>query len=231
VEYFKGLHVPVEYFGNPLVDEVSKFKAGFEGVDAWKKKHTFGEKPLVALLAGSRRKEIENMLPPMVKVASEHPDYTFVVAGAPSIDPDLYRQYIDGSEVKVVYGETYPLLEASLAGLITSGTATLEAALFDLPQAVLYRTGTWAYHLVKPLIKINFISLVNLIYGKQLILEIIQKDLYGRSSRELSRMLKDDAYRKGIRDGYAALRSKLGEEGVSKRIAGRMVELLKQKTA
>jgi len=230
VEYFKGFDMQVEYFGNPLVDEVHRFKRRFEGVNAWKKKHELGEKPLVALLAGSRRKEIESTLPPMLKVASEHPDYTFVVAGAPSIDPDLYSQYLDGSEVKIVYGETYSLLEASFAGLITSGTATLEAALFDLPQAVLYKTGTLAYYIVKPLIKINFISLVNLIYGKQLVLEIIQKDLYGRSQNELSRILEDDEYRKGMKDGYRALRTGLGEEGVSKRIAGKMLELLKQKT-
>ena len=228
VEYFKGFDVPVEYFGNPLVDEVHRFKSGFEGVKPWRKKHGMGEKPLVALLAGSRKKEIESTLPPMVKVATEHPAYTFVVAGAPSIDPDMYKQFLDGSEVKIVFGETYPLLEASFAGLITSGTATLEAALFDLPQAVLYKTGTWAYHIVKPLIKINFISLVNLIYGKQLVLEIIQKDLYARSQKELSRILEDETYRKGMKEGYRALRLELGDEGVSERIAGKMVELLKQ---
>jgi lipid-A-disaccharide synthase len=229
--YFKKFKVPVEYFGNPLVDEVGRFKREFEGAAAWRKKHKLGEKPLVALLAGSRKTEIASMLPPMLEVAKEHPGYTFVVAGAPSIDPDLYKLYLDGSEVKIVFGETYALLETSFAGLITSGTATLEAALFDLPQAVLYKTSTWAYHLVKPLIKINFISLVNLIYGKQLVLEIIQKDLYERSGKELSRILKDDAYRAGMNKGYKALRSELGEEGVSARIAQKMVELLKQKTA
>ncbi|MEN8203845.1 MAG: lipid-A-disaccharide synthase [Bacteroidota bacterium] len=230
VEYFKRFHMKAEYFGNPLVDEVSRFRRGFEGADAWKKIHKLGPKPLVALLAGSRKKEIESTLPSMVKVASEHPGYTFVVAGAPSIEPALYGQFLDGSDVKIVYGETYSLLEASFAGLITSGTATLEAALFDLPQAVLYRTGTWAYHIVKPLIKINFISLVNLIHGKQLVLEIIQKDLYGRSQKELSRILEDADYREGMKEGYKALRSELGEEGVSERIAKHMVELLKQNT-
>ena len=230
VAYFKQLKVPVEYFGNPLVDEVGRFKREFDGAASWKETHKLGEKPLVALLAGSRKKEIESILPPMVQVAAEHPDYTFVVAGAPSIEPELYRQYLNDSEVKIVYGETYALLEASFAGLITSGTATLEAALFNLPQAVLYKTSTWAYHLVKPLIKINFISLVNLISGKQLVLEIIQKDLYERSRTELSRILEDEAYRAGIIKGYKALRSELGEEGVSARIAGKMVELLKQKT-
>lgn len=228
VNYFKRFGVKVEYFGNPLVDEASRFRKGFEGVDSWKKKHGLGEKPLVALLAGSRTKEIESTLPPMLEVASKHPEYQFVVAGAPSIEPAMYRQYLEGTGVKIVYGETYSLLESSFAGLITSGTATLEAALFDLPQAVLYKTGTWAYHIVKPLIKINFISLVNLIYGKQLVLEIIQKDLYGRSEKELSRILEEDGYRKEMKEGYQAIRKELGTEGVSERIAGQMVKLLKQ---
>jgi len=227
VEYFKRFQVKVEYFGNPLVDEVGRFRKGFEGAEAWRKKHQLGHKPLVALLAGSRTKEIESTLPPMLRLASEHPGYTFVVAGAPSIERALYDLYLKDSEVKIVYGETYPLLETSFAGLITSGTATLEAALFDLPQAVLYKTSTWAYHIVKPLIKINFISLVNLIYGKQLVLEIIQKDLYGRSEEELSRILEDADYRKGMKEGYQAIRKELGEKGVSERIAGQMVELLK----
>jgi len=231
VAYFKNLKVPVEYFGNPLVDEVGRFKREFDGADSWRKKHKLGQKPLVALLAGSRKKEIESMLPPMVQVAAEHPGYTFVVAGAPSIEPGFYEPYLEASEVKVVYGETYPLLEAATAGLITSGTATLEAALFDLPQAVLYKTRAWAYHLVKPLIKINFISLVNLIFGKQLVLEIIQKDLYTRSKLELARILEDEEYRKAMKAGYKTLRAALGEEGVSARIAGKMVEFLKQKTA
>jgi len=228
VDYFKRFKMDVEYFGNPLVDEVFRFRSGFEGVEAWKKKHQLDQKPLVALLAGSRKREIETTLPTMVKIAEKHPEYTFVVAGAPSIEPAMYEQYFESSDVKIVYGETYPLLEAAFAGLITSGTATLEAALFDLPQAVLYRTSTLAYRIVKPLIKINFISLVNLIYGKQLVLEIIQKDLYSRAQIELSRILEDAEYRKGMKEGYQAIRSELGEEGVSERIAKQMVGFLKQ---
>lgn len=228
VAYFKRFSMEVEYFGNPLVDEVLRFRKEFEGVDAWRQKYNLGQKPLVALLAGSRKREIETTLPAMARISAEHPGYTFVVAGAPSIEPALYDQYLDGSDVKIVYGETYPLLEASFAGLITSGTATLEAALFNLPQAVLYKTSTLGYHIVKPLIKINFISLVNLIYGKQLVLEIIQKDLYGRSRLELSRILEDADYRNQMKAGYNELRSELGEEGVSGRIAKKMVELLKQ---
>lgn len=226
VEYFHRFGMEVEYFGNPLVDEISGFRKGFEGQDAWRIKHGLDQRPIVALLAGSRRKEIESMLPPMVRVASEHPEYQFVVAGAPSIESSLYDQYLQGTDVGIVLQETYALLDSATAGLITSGTATLEAALFDVPQTVLYKTRLVAYCIGKRLIKINFISLVNLIYGKQLVVEIIQKDLFRRTAAELSRILQDTEYRARMKEGYKALQTDLGEPGVSGRIGRRMVELL-----
>ena len=227
VEYFRGVGMGVEYFGNPLVDGINDFRKGFEGGEAWRSKHGMDNKPIVALLAGSRRKEIETMLPPMVKVAGEHPQYRFVVAGAPSIEPAMYDQFLQGTDVDIVYQETYALLESAMAGLITSGTATLEAALFDVPQVVLYKTGSLAYGIGKRLIKINFISLVNLILGKQLVVEIIQKELYGRATAELSRIMQNKEYRRGMKEGYKTLKMDLGKPGVSERIGRRMVELLK----
>ena len=217
----------VEYFGNPLVDGVCEFRNEFEGIQAWKHAHKLDDKPIVALLAGSRRKEIEYLLPEMVRVARNYPGYRFVVAGAPSIDPALYDRYLHGSEVGIVYHETYALLESSIAGLITSGTATLETALFEVPQVVLYKTGSLAYVIGKRLIKINFVSLVNLILGRLLVLEIIQKDIFQRTRSELEKILKDDSYRSQMKKGYRALKADLGEHGVSGRIGGRMVELLK----
>jgi lipid-A-disaccharide synthase len=218
----------VEYFGNPLVDGVSDFRKEFEGQETWRSKHGLDHRPIVALLAGSRRKEIETMLPPMVGVSGQHPEYQFVVAGAPSIETSLYDQYLQGTKVRIVHRETYGLLESAMAGLITSGTATLEAALFDVPQTVLYKTGLVAYGIGKRLIKTNFISLVNLILGKQLVVEIIQKDLFRRAADELSRILKDPEYRAGMKEGYKALQTDLGEPGVSGRIGRRMVELLNE---
>ncbi len=226
-EYFKGFDIHVEYFGNPLVDEIASFRSKFEGSESWKKRHGIDQKPLIALLAGSRKREIETTLPSMLKVASEHPEYQFVVAGAPSIEASMYEDFLKGTDVKIVFGETYPLLESAFAGLITSGTATLEAGLFNLPQAVLYRTSALGYRIVKPLINVNFISLVNLIYGKQLVLEIIQKDLYERSAHELSKILDDKEYREGMLKGYEAIGADLGAPGVSERIGKRMIELLK----
>lgn len=227
VKFFRDFHMEVEYFGNPLVDQVNAFWEQFEGAASWRQNKGLGQKPLVALLAGSRIKEIETTLPAMLNLAREHPAYQFVVAGAPSIDAMVYERYLRGTDVKIVYNETYALLASSLAGLVNSGTATLEAALFEVPQVVLYRTSKLAYGIAKRLIKINFISLVNLIYGKKLVEEVIQKDLAGRTRGELNRILSDANYRQGILEGYRILKSDLGKPGVSKRIGARMVELLK----
>lgn len=226
VEFFRGHDMEVEYFGNPLVDQVAAFRDVFEGEKAWKEAHGLGEKPLVALLAGSRVKEIETTLESMLSLVKEHPAYQFVVAGAPSIDPALYEGLLRDSDVKIVYNETYSLLASSRAGLVNSGTATLEAALFELPQVVLYRTSSLAYSIGKRLIKVNFISLVNLILGKKLVEEVIQKDLAPRTRGELSRILEDDSYRASMKEGYRELINSLGVRGVSRRLGKRMIELI-----
>jgi len=227
VQFFRAFHMDVEYFGNPLVDQVSSFREQFRDTGEWPRQHGFGERPLVALLAGSRVREIESTLPDMLALTGDFPDYQFVVAGAPSMDPSVYQKFLQGTDVKIVYNETYALLATSTAALVNSGTATLETALFDLPQVVLYRTGKLAYGIAKRLIKINFISLVNLIYGKKLVEEFIQKDLTPRTRKELKRILTDGPYREGMLEGYRHLKGELGEPGVSGRIGARMVELLK----
>jgi lipid-A-disaccharide synthase len=226
-EFFGRFNMEVEYFGNPLVDEVARFREQFAGEGEWRRKHGFGDLPLVALLAGSRIKEIETTLPSMLTLAGEHPDYQFVVAGAPSIESSTYQHYLEGTNVKLIYNETYALLTCAKAGLVNSGTATLEAALFELPQVVLYRTSKLAYSIAKRLIKIKFISLVNLIYGKKLVEEVVQKDMTDRTRKELNRILTDEGYREEMQEGYRVLKSELGEAGVSQRIGDRMIELLK----
>jgi lipid-A-disaccharide synthase len=149
-----------------------------------------------------------------------------VVAGAPSIDPDIYTGYLKDSDIRVVFGETYALLESAVAGVINSGTATLEAALFELPQVVIYKTGKMAYAIAKRLIKVKFISLVNLILGHRLVEEIIQRQMLEGTGKELARILEDEPYRKGMVQGYRQLAMGLGEPGVAQRISRRMVELL-----
>lgn len=227
VEFFRKFGMDVEYFGNPLVDQVARFREKFEGEEQWRRNNDFDDLPLVALLAGSRVKEIETTLPTMLTLAGEHPAYQFVVGAAPSIPSSIYDRYLKGTSVKIVYNETYELLASAEAAMVNSGTATLEAALFELPQLVLYRTSKLAYSIAKRLIKINFISLVNLIYGKKLVEEIIQKDMTPRSRKELERILNDKSFRTEMLEGYRVLKGELGEPGVSRRIGARMIELLK----
>ena len=228
--FYRSLGIDVEYFGNPLVDEGERFRKGSGGSDGWKLSNGLDRRPVVALLPGSRRREIEALLPAMVKMAADHPAYRFVVAGAPSLEPSFYEQFLEGSGVGIVFGQTYPLLETAMAGVVTSGTATLEAALFDVPQVVVYRTGPLAYYIGKRIIKINFISLVNLILGRELVREIIQKDISGRAGTVLAGILDDESTRREISEGYRELRAGLGEEGVSERIGRRMAELVKEDT-
>lgn len=227
VDFYRQFDMEVEYEGNPLVDQVAGFKEEFEGEEEWRRKHKLDKLALVALLCGSRIKEIETTLPSMLILAAENPEFQFVVAGAPSMDHSIYERYLSGTDVKIVYNETYALLACSKAALVTSGTATLEAALFEIPQVVLYRTSLLAYNIAKRLIKINFISLVNLIYGKKLVEEVIQKDLTGRTRAYLELILKDDLYRSRMQEGYRQMKPGLGERGVSQRIGERMIELLK----
>ena len=227
MEFFRRFGMEVEYFGNPLVDQVQAFREDFEGKESWTKQKGLDQKPLVALLSGSRIKEIETTLPTMIRLAEERNEYQFVVAGAPSIDPEVYEGYLKTTQLKIVFGETYALLASATAGVINSGTATLEAALFELPQVVLYKTSKLAYAIAKRLIKVNFISLVNLIYGKRLVEEIIQKNLLEQTRTELARILDDRTYREGMQQGYRELIGGLGEPGVTRRISQRMIFLLK----
>jgi len=228
VPFYRDFGMEVAYFGNPLVDGVRGFLEGFEGAERWKASRGLDDRPVVALLAGSREKEIQRTLPAMVLMAAEHPGYQFVVAGAPSIDPGFYETWLEGTDVGIVHGETYALLASSFAGVVTSGTATLEAALFGVPQVVVYRTGSMAYAIARRIVKINFISLVNLILDRGLVLEVIQHNLYPGAGAELSRILEDPGYRERILEGYRELGTLLGERGVAERIAAHMVELLQK---
>ena len=224
--FFREYGIEAEYFGNPLVDRVQAFRKQFEGETAWKKRVGLDERPVIALLAGSRRREIQGLLPDMVATAALHPEYQFVIAGAPSIPVELYEPFLKEGSVKFVSGETYALLEIARAGMVCSGTATLEAALLGVPQVVMYRTGKVAYSIAKRLIKINFISLVNLIAGRGIVREVIQKNMFQDASGELALILEDSRYRDAMLKGYAEVGKTLGGGGISGRIAARMVNLL-----
>lgn len=229
VEFYRKHGYPVHYVGNPCVDAVDAFRKSFkETFDDFVSAHHWGKKPVVALLAGSRKQEIKDNLQLMIQAARSFPDYQFVVAGAPGIEPDFYRQYID-ADTEIVFGETYRLLSHAAAALVTSGTATLETALFRVPQVVCYYTaaGKLVSLLRRLVLKVPFVSLVNLIAGKEVVTELVAGDMSVRAvKRELAQILPGGKERERMLADYETLIQVLGEAGASERAARHMLEAL-----
>jgi len=216
------------YLGNPLIDQIASWRNRTGDRSILMSSMGLEEKPVIALLAGSRIQEVKKILPEMVSVAGSLPDYQFVVAGMEHLPEQLYRDIIGQVPVKVIYGKTYELLSVAEAALVTSGTATLEAALFDVPQIVCYKTSSLSYHLMKLAIKVRFISLVNLIMDREVVRELIQSDLNQMTLyRELQDILRTGQKHNVVRADYKQLRRILGDAGASARIASDMVDNLK----
>ncbi len=229
VDYFREHGMEVEYHGNPLMDVVHAFEQTRPSREAFLAEHQLDQRPVIALLAGSRRQEINSCLPEMVKSARAFPDYQFVVAGAPSVDRGLYEQHLGGTGIRLVMNQTYALLSQSVAAVVTSGTATLETALLDVPQVVIYKTGALTYNIGKLFVTFRFFSLVNLIYGRELVKEFLQTRLAHRVENELEKILNDRDHQLMITEGYARIRKMLGTPGVADRVAHRMIALLRKK--
>ena len=233
VEFFEGKHhYPIHYIGNPTVDEVTAFRAGHPEIyEDFVHENNLEPKPIIALLAGSRKQEIKDNLPDMLRAASAFPEYQLVLAGAPGITPDYYRKYIGDAKVKILFGQTYRLLQQAEAALVTSGTATLETALFRVPQAVCYHTpiGKVISFLRRHILKVRYISLVNLIADREVVKELVADTMtVGQIRAELERILYNKVYRRQMLDGYDYLASRLGDAGAPKRAAQEMVRLLRK---
>jgi len=219
-EFYENKHnYPVNFVGHPLIDAI----VDRTQIDEYefRAQHELNEKPIIALLPGSRKQEIRKMLSVMLSVINDFPDYQFVIAGAPSQDYSFYEQFIDNPNVHFVSNKTYDLLSVSTAALVTSGTATLEAALFKVPEVVCYK-GSWlSYQIGKRLVKnIKYISLVNLIMDKEVVTELIQNEFNSKNlKRELSKIL-DDYERTKFFINYYDLEKKLGGKGASEKVAG-----------
>jgi len=215
--YEKKHGCSVEFVGHPLIDAI----ADRNQVDEYKfrAEHELSEKPIIALLPGSRKQEIKKMLSVMLSVVNDFKDYQFVIAGAPSQDKMFYYQFIKNANVHFVSNETYDLLSVSFAALVTSGTATLETALFKVPQVVCYK-GSWlSYQIGKRLVKLDYISLVNLIMNKEVVKELIQNELNTIQLKyELGKIL-DSYERTKFFINYYELEKKLGGKGASEKIA------------
>jgi lipid-A-disaccharide synthase len=227
VEFYKKHGIDVEYAGNPLIDETEKRISGFASKDIIKSQLGLEQKPVVALLAGSRRHEIELILPEMLKVVSHFPDYQFILAGVKNISDDVYVNIIGDKPVKLIKEKTYEILYAAEAALVTSGTATLEAALHDTPQVVCYKGDFFSMLIAWIVIKVKYISLVNLIMGREVVKELVQYDLTEKSvAAELKAILPGGSERDHMLAGYQELKEKLGSAGASGRVALKIVNYL-----
>lgn len=227
-DFYQEKHqYPVHFVGHPLLDAIAARKEVSEEV--FKRENGLDERPIIALLPGSRKQEIAKMLSVMLSVVGSYHQYQFVIAGAPSLGYDFYKQFIKEENVHFVSGKTYDLLSHAHAALVTSGTATLETALFRVPEVVCYR-GNWiSYQIAKRVISLKYISLVNLIMDAPVVTELIQGDLNTRNLKtELNKLLNPD-YREKLLNNYEALREKLGNEGASERTAQAIYTSLQNK--
>ena len=221
-EFYKKHNYEVSFGGNPLLDAIENRENKDESFDHFVERNQLDAKPIIALLAGSRKQEIERILPVMLKVADRFPNYQFVVAAAPSITKEFYASVSKVSKLRFVYGQTYDLLQQSKAALVASGTATLETALLRIPQVVCYKMsgGSLAYRLGKMLLNIKYISLVNLVVDKFVVKELIQQYCNPKAiSSELDLILNDEAYRSQMLANYEDLSKHLGGAGASSRFA------------
>lgn len=224
--YYEQKHnFPVHFVGHPLLDAIAN-RAQVNPEDFSKKHGLIPNKPVIALLPGSRKQEIKKMLSVMLSVVQFFPDYQFVIAGAPGIDEEFYNPFLTNKNVKLLSNKTYDLLSIATAALVTSGTATLETALFKVPEVVCYK-GNWiSYQIAKHVITLKYISLVNLIMDKEVVTELIQHELNTKNlKRELSKIL-DPSHRENVFINYFELENKLGGKGASNKVAKLVYEAI-----
>ena len=218
--FYKKFDYDVEFVGHPLLDEIENIKARSKSYPEFIRENNLPDKPLVALLPGSRSQEIAVMLPLMISMVREFPEYHFVLAAAPSIPVDFLKGIIGNAQVSIVTGQTYSLLTHTKAAVVTSGTATLETALFGVPEVVCYKGGWISYSIARMLVKVDYISLVNLIMNREVVKELIQQQLNTANLKaELDAILRDPRKIEQMKTDFAVLRDKLGGKGASAKTA------------
>ncbi len=228
IDFYKKLDYQVEYFGNPTIDVVEnelKNKISFEN---FRHKHDLDNKPIVALLPGSRKQEINRLLPVMLPLVSKYKDYQFIIAGVSSLDKSLYQKVCNNLNIKIIFDQTYQLLQHTTVAIVTSGTATLETALYNVPQVVCYKAGSVSYFIaINFVVKIDFFSLVNIIMKKEIVKEYLQKNLTESIDGEIDRILNNKEYRNKMLENYQQLKNTLGKSGSPNRTAKFIVNSLK----
>jgi len=232
--FYAKYNYDVEFVGHPLLDVINQ--SVYSSLNDFRKENNLPDKPIVALLPGSRHQEIQNMLSVMKDTALRFPDFQFIIGGAPSAHKEWYENFLHHPNISIVYDKTYELLSHSAAALVTSGTATMEAALWGVPEAICYRakglTGNISYQLAKKFIgkKLKYIGIVNLVMEKEVVKEFIQHELTAENlSEELKKLTGDKAYRERILKDYKQINEKLGGPGASARAAKVILDFLNKK--
>lgn len=231
VPFYAKHQYPIKYVGNPTFDEISHFKANSPSADIFLTNNQLSDRPIVALLAGSRKQEIKANLPLMLEAAQSFPDYQFVIAGAPGIESSYYETYLKETDARIVYHQTFPLLSVAKAALVTSGTATLETALFNVPQAVCYYQsgGKILYYIVEKILKVRYVSLVNLIVDETVVQELLGYKATAETLRnELSLLLEEGAYRENVLLGYQKVLAAIQTPSAPQNAAKEIISALKQ---
>ncbi len=213
-DFYENKHqFPVTFVGHPLIDEIADYRS--RDRHDFRTKHGLDQRPIIALLPGSRKQEISRLLGEMLSVVQKYPDYQFVIAGAPGQEISFYEQFIKDSNISFVFRETYALLNEAHAALVTSGTATLETALFRVPQVVLYKGSRISYEIAKRIITLRYISLVNLIMDEDVVVELIQEDCNSNRIEEEFKKIIEGEERMKMLSNYDLLIEKLGGKGAS----------------
>ncbi|MEG0795512.1 MAG: lipid-A-disaccharide synthase [Odoribacter sp.] len=229
--FYQKYHYPVQYGGNPLVDAINEHSCQKETFREYTEANGLSNRPIIALLAGSRSQELQYVLPAMLTMVKHFPDHQFIIAGAPSMTDADYAPYVKDLPVKILYGQTYRLVHQAKAALVTSGTATLETAILKTPQVVCYsgEGGRFTYFMFKTFVKVKYISLVNLMLDEEVVKELMMQHLTEKNLlQELSRILYSERIREKMLRHYDEIIRRLGQPGASERFATMMVNDLKQ---
>jgi lipid-A-disaccharide synthase len=225
-DFYEGYDYPVDFVGHPLLDVLNGTDVS-GGTDNFSKANGLTATPIIALLPGSRKQEIKKMLPLMVSMQKKFPQYEFIIAGAPSVEPSYYHLFTQQDNPKILFGQTHELLRHAHGALVTSGTATLETALLKVPQVVCYKGSPISYAIARRIVDVKFISLVNLIMDRQVVTELIQHDFNEKRLEEELHLILESGHRQQILADYDTLRQKLGGSGASQRAAKIVDTLLK----
>lgn len=228
IEYFQKKGIDAIYRGNPLIDSVADHRCCHESREDFLKRHSLEDKPIIALLAGSRKNEIGWLMPRYLEAAKLLPEgHQLLLAGAPSIEESYYQKFIAGSNIKLIKDDTYGVIKNAVAAIVASGTASLETAIIGTPQVVCYGGNAVSIWIAKLFVKLPYISLGNLIINKQAFRELIQEECTGKSiSDEINRLICDSQYRGDMLEKYREIKEALGSEGASVKVAKAMIDEL-----